>query len=116
MIKPEKFGHLHLVYHYTVPLNTVSIGFLKFLLLAAFINFGLDSAIRPTMVNMWDTWILELIQLLFCYGNFVVDINNKICILKSIAAYAEWKASQYLVIVAYYASIISSSRVHLNQK
>ena len=22
MVKPEKFGHLHLVYHFTVPLNT----------------------------------------------------------------------------------------------
>ena len=21
MVKPEKFGHLHLVYHFTVPLN-----------------------------------------------------------------------------------------------
>ena len=22
MVKPEKFGHFHLVYHFTVPLNT----------------------------------------------------------------------------------------------
>ena len=24
MVKPEKFGHLHLVYHFTVPLNTMA--------------------------------------------------------------------------------------------
>ena len=24
MVKPEKFGHLHLVYHFTVPLRTLS--------------------------------------------------------------------------------------------
>ena len=23
MVKPEKFGHLHLVYHFTVPLNDI---------------------------------------------------------------------------------------------
>ena len=22
MVKPEKFGHLHLVYHFTIPLST----------------------------------------------------------------------------------------------
>ena len=24
MVKPEKFGHLHLVYHFTVPLRVLS--------------------------------------------------------------------------------------------
>ena len=28
MVKPEKFGHLHLVYHFTVPLSLVDDGHL----------------------------------------------------------------------------------------
>ena len=29
-----------------------------------FINFSVDSAMSPIMVNVWDTWILELVRIL----------------------------------------------------
>ena len=35
MVKPEKFGHLHLVYHFTVPLS----------------NIGLDKSQLSSMLN-----------------------------------------------------------------
>ena len=30
MVKPEKFGHLHLVYHFTIPLSTGKIKIILF--------------------------------------------------------------------------------------
>ena len=46
MVKPEKFGHLHLVYHFTVPLSTF------FLLKSVFIFCN---------VNPLVMWVVETI-------------------------------------------------------
>ena len=42
------------------------IGFPKILLLVSFINFSVDSAMSPVpvMVNVWDTRVLELVNIL----------------------------------------------------
>ena len=40
------------------------IGFPKILLLVSFINFSIDFAMSPIMVNVWDTWMLALVNIL----------------------------------------------------
>ena len=40
-----------------------SIEFPMILLLVSFINFSVGSAMSPIMVNAWDTWMLELINI-----------------------------------------------------
>ena len=41
IVKPEKFGILHLVYHFTIPLNTSAIAQVSFILVGVLCKFAM---------------------------------------------------------------------------